>query len=372
MKCANRYSVCIAVLLAGIALAALVTPAGLVMAQQTGLKDMTYVSPTWGFAIRWYSSEWTIASESSDAGADILVLGNSLGNSVQFSGVPQPGGNAQSCLDGMIEQVLAVPGAVDAETVVDDDGEPFDRREPNQAYTLFQVRIPVGDALQDHAVYLECQTLVPGQAVFQRVYSGPVGVFDQWYEDIAETLEGVSLPASAWWPMPDSPGVWVGSAPLLGEWRVNGDLLPGGEDEPQLLVSQVDAVGDVHLVTFENVGANSVSVDPANLMLTVSSMSGAGSGLSQQPYATSWDDEQSLNADGSRVLAPGERATVQVSIAPIDESAVVCDGLPWIAFEYHQPEDGIAAMASTPVEHCLAETFQASASAGRPVLRLSR
>lgn len=372
MKRANRYSVCIAVLLAGIVLGALVTPAGLVMAQQTGLKDMTYLSPTWGFTVRWYSSEWTVGSETSNEGTDTLALQDTLGNVVGFSGVPQSGGDAQTCLDGMIEEVLAVPGAVDAETVVDELGQPFEWREPNQAYTLFQIRVPVGEVVEDHAVYLECQTLVPGEAVFQRYYFGPVGVFDQWYDDIAHTLEGVYLPASAWWPMPDSPSVWAGSAPLLGDWRANGDLVPGGEEEPQLLVGQVDAAGDVHVVTFENLGANPVSVDPANLVLTVSSMSGSGSGLIQQPYATVWDDGQSQNADGSRVLPPGERATVQVSFAPIDESAVVCNGLLWVALEYHPSNGEPAVLASTPVERCLEGTFQAQASAGRPILRLSR
>ena len=367
----DRSPLCIAVVLAGIVLAALVSPAGLIAAQQTGLKDMTYMSPTWSFTVRWYSSEWTVASESSEGRTDTLALQDTLGNFVEFSGVPQSGGDAQTCLDGMIEEALAVPGAVDAETVLDDFGEPFEWREPNQAYTLLQVRIPVGDVLQDHAVYLECQTLVPGEAIFQRFYSGPVGVFDQWYDDIAETLEGVYLPASAWWPMPDSPGVWAGSAPLLGDWRANGDLLPSAED-PQLLVGQVDAAGDVRVVTFENLGASPVSVAPASLVLTVSSLNGDGSGPTQQPYAMAWEDGQSANADGSRVLAPGERATVQVSIAPIDESAVVCDGLPWLTLEYRPPEGNLAELTSTLVESCLEETFQTSASAGRPVLRLSR
>lgn len=366
----NRSPLCFAVVLAGIVLGALVAPAGLVAAQQTGLKDMTYVSPTWGFAVRWYSSEWTVASESSDGGADILALQDSLGNSVKFSGIPQAGGDAQTCLDGMIEEALAVPGAVDAETVSDDFGEPFAWSEPNQAYTLFQVRIPVGDVLQDHGVYLECQTLVPGEAVFQRFYSGPVGVFDQWYDNIAETLEGVYLPASAWWLMPDSQGIWAGSAPLLDDWRTNGDLLPSAED-PQLLVGQVDAAGDVRVVTFENFGTSPVSVAPANFVLTVSALSGDGSVPIQQPYAMAWDDGQIANADGSHVLAPGERATVQVSIAPIDEAAVVCNGLPWITLEFHLPEE-VAVLASAPVARCLEDVFAAQASAGRPILRLSR
>jgi hypothetical protein len=372
MKGANRYSIGVAVTLAGIALGELISPASLVMAQPTGLKDMTYVSPTWGFEIRWYSSEWTVANESSDGEADILILEDGLGSSIEFSGIPQSGSDAQSCLDGMIEEALAVPGAVDAETVLNEYGEPFTWSEPNQAYTLFQIRIPVDDALQDHAVYLECQTLVPGEAVFQRAYSGPVGVFDQWYEEIAETVEGVSLPASAWWPRTDSPGMSAGLAPLLGDWRANGDVLPGGEEEPQLLVSQVDAAGDVYVVTFENLGANPVRIDPANVVLTVSSMTESGSGLIQRPYATAWDDGQSLSADGSRVLTPGERATVQVSIAPIDDSALVCNGLLWASLEYHQPEGRPAVLVSTPVERCLEGVFPAVASAGRPILRLSR
>jgi hypothetical protein len=290
---------------------------------------------------------------------------------IAFSGTPQSGGDAQTCLDGMIEEALAVPGAVYVATALNDFGEPFEWREPNQAYTLFQVRIPVGDVLQDHAVYLECQTLVPGEAVFKRSYSGPVAVFDQWYDDIAETVEGVYLPASAWWPLPDSPGVWAGSAPLIGDWRANGALLPSQED-PQLLVGQVDAAGDVRVVTFENVGASPATAEPGNLVLTVSSISADVSGPVQRPNAIAWDDGQNANADGSRVLTPGERATVQVSIAPIDESLVVCDSLPRLTLEYRQSEGEPVVLSSMLVESCLDETFQTSATPGRPILQLSR
>jgi hypothetical protein len=377
----TRCSIWITALVAALVLGFMVPSPQAVQAQESALKDMVYVSPTWGYSVRWYSSEWTIADESSDEKTDVLALQDTLGNFISFSGSPQFEGDASACLDDMVDQVLAIPGAADPETVEGDFGMPFDWREPEQAYILMQVRLPVAGVLQDHAVYLECQTLVPGEAVFQRYYSGPVAVLDQWYDDIVETLEGVFLPASAWLPNPDQEQqIWAGIAPLSGAWRTNAVILPNDQGDPQLLVGLANAAGDIRVVRFENISDEVVTVKPENLVLEVSSMREDGARPSQQPYSVTWDDGGKANEDGFRDLKPGEHATVQVAIAPVDESTIACDTAPLLVFQYVQPEsDQVALIASSAMTTCFqaessaeSSTVGAPAAAGRPKLRLSR
>jgi hypothetical protein len=197
MTCRSRRTIRIAILMIALAAGLMFPSAPWILAQESALKDAVSVSPTWRYAVRWYSGEWTVVDEASDGKTDRLALQDTLGNTVSFSGSGQFYGDAATCLDDMVKQVLASPGAANPETVEGDIGMLYDLHEPEHAYTLMQVQLPVDGVLRDHVVYLECQTLVPGEAVFRRYYSGPVEVFDQWYDDIVETLEGVFLPASA-------------------------------------------------------------------------------------------------------------------------------------------------------------------------------
>jgi hypothetical protein len=214
--------------------------------------------------------------------------------------------------------------------------------------------------------------LVPGFVV-----SSPVAVLDQWYDDIVETLEGVFLPASAWLSNPDQEQqIRAGIAPLNGAWRTNAVILPNDEGDPQLLVGLADAASDIRVVRFENVSDEAVTVDPENLVLGVSSMREEAAGSSQQPYSVTWDDDSNANADGSRSLKPGEHATVQVAIAPVDESTIACDPAPLLVFQYVQPESDqgalIASRATTTCSRAESFTVGAPPTAGRPKLRLSR
>lgn len=344
------------------------------VAQQTGLKDMIYVSPTWGYTVRWYSTEWTVLDESSEAKKDLLTLEDTLGNVLSFAGTPDYAGDADACLDDLVAQVLATPGTADPETVESGGFLPFEWRDPRQSYTLMQIRWPVNGVLEDHAVYIECQTLVPGEAVLERLYAGPVAVFDQWYDDIVETIEGVYLPSSAWMaPGAEETGgqsISAGAAPLGETPRAVAALVPDSAGDPQLLVGVADAAGDIRVVTFENVSDAPVTVQPANLTLSLSGENSVG--LAQQPYAVTWDDPSRADADGSRSLQPGERAEAQVAIAPIDLSTVACDPPPFVRLDYRQDDGSPVTLTASDVESCFDPETSAPAGGGRPKLRLSR
>jgi hypothetical protein len=364
----------VSILVISLVLVGLLPTAGRSVAQQPTLKDQIYASPNWGYSIRWHADEWTVSQETSEGRADLLELTDSLGNVIVFTGREEFNGDAAACLDDMISELLAIPGATDPITVSYDGGDPVERRHSQQSYTLMQVRLPAAGVPTDFAVYAECQMLEPGVAIFARFYIGPVAVFDQWYDDVVATLESVFLPIDAWQPISadDYNLVWAGEAPLLGLDRLDAALFPYEAFNPRLLVGLVDAAGDARVIAFENFGSEPITVEPVNIALTLTSLTGEGGDQIERPYAIFWEDGITTNADGSRVLAPGERATVRVEIAPVDESAVGCDELPYLTYEYRLSADEYAEFAAKDITACFTDADGTPFSLPRPVLQLNR
>jgi hypothetical protein len=314
----------------------LVAPAS---AQQDTIKDTLYASPTWGYTIRWHSDQWELVHDLSGNDLNVLGLSDDAGNFVVFTGLRNYAGDAAACLDDMRAGAFADPDNRDQPAV-----EPeilFEWSDEHQAYVLLRSTSSGGNEPSADVLYLECQTLVPGEAVFQRFYSAPADVFDRSFDDVVDLLESVHLPASGWLPEDeDDPAyVWAGYAPLLDEGRLNATLFPLDGEDPRLLIGLVDEAGDTRVVTFENVSDRPVLVEPANLALIYTSLFDEVADQIHRPYAMAWEDGVKSNADGSRTIAPGERATVHVQIAPIEELTMDCDAFPFLALEYRQSDD---------------------------------
>ena len=349
-------------LLALAALAAL--PLSPASAQQDTIKDTLYTSPTWGFTIRWHSDRWDVVHDLSGDDLNVLGLSDDGGNIVVFTGLRNYAGDAAACLDDMRAGAFSDP-AEDA-AIATPTIEPevlFEWSDEHQAYVLLQTTSAGADGPTDDVLYLECQTLVPGEAVFQRFYSAPAAVFDQSYDDVVDLLESVHLPASAWLPEDenDPAYVWAGYAPLRDEERRDATLFPlDGEAAPRLLIGLVDESGDTRVVTFENVSDRAVLVEPANLTLIYTSLFDEAEDQIHRPYALAWEDGVTANADGSRTLAPGERATVHVQIAPIEELTMDCDAFPFLALEYRESAESFADITGD-FGPCLDESESATA-----------
>lgn len=355
-------------------LAGLAAPAPRTHGQQSAFPDKRWVSPTWGYVIRWHSNEWTVAVDESVGGADTLTLTDSLGNTVSFTGQAGEAGDAVACLDQMVQAAQDTPGAVDFAIAQDEAGNPYEWSSPEQAWVLFLIRVPSDEgALQDFVGYAECQTLAPGKAVFQRSYSGPPEVFEQWYDDIVKTLEGVYLPSSAW--LPDVEGdpyfsVSAGAAPLLGQERLNAAYLLDAAVRPLLLIGMELEAGDTRAVTFENVSADDVTVSPHDVSLTRYSITEEED--QEWPLsAARWEDGAATAGDGDRTLAPGARATVLLDFVPEDLATVSCEDLQFLALEY-RPPDGTSvefAYSDLPARSMGCPPLFELLAAGRPVLQ---
>ena len=318
------------------------SPAATVLAQQDTIKDTLYTNPTWGYTIRWHSDRWDVVHDITGDDFNVLGLSDDDGNFVVFTGLRNYAGDAAACLDDMRAGAFADPDNPDQPTV-----EPeilFEWSDEHQAYIHLRSTASGAEQPSDDVLYLECQTLIPGEAVFQRFYSAPADVFDRSFDDVVDLLESVHLPASAWLPEDenDPAYVWAGYAPLLDEGRRNATLFPIDGEAPRLLIGLVDEAGDTRVVTFENISDRPVLVEPANLALIYTSLFDEAADQVHRPYAMAWEDGVKANADGSRTIAPGERATVHVQIAPIEELTMECDAFPFLALEYRASNDVFA------------------------------
>ena len=347
----------------------------IVQAQENGLPDARYASPTWGYVIRWDSSGWDVAREDSVSGTDTLLLEDGLGNAVTFIGETAFGGDAGACLEALLQGAQSTPGATDFAIAQDALGDPYEWSSPEQSYVVFQITVPdtLGEPA-DYAVYAECQTLVPGEAVFQRIVSGPPDRFEASFEDIAATVEGVFLPASAWISyFPDDPTfVSAGIAPLRdGEERIDAAFALDSADQPHLLVGLETEAGETRVVTFENVSGDPVTVAPGDVTLTLYALTGEAPDQNWPQSAFRWEDA-ATGVEGERTLAPGERATLLLDFAAGDLSAFTCDVLPTLLLEYQPIGGELVEFADRALpeslQGCLDMGLSPSA-AGRPILR---
>ena len=62
------------------------TTNGFASRAEQSLRDSVYVSPTWGFSVRWYDDEWTVNQQTTSDGVDTLWLTDTMGNAVGFEG----------------------------------------------------------------------------------------------------------------------------------------------------------------------------------------------------------------------------------------------------------------------------------------------
>ena len=90
---------------------------------ELSLRDTLYVSPAWGYAVRWYGDEWSVAEETSSGESDRLRLTDALGSVVTFEGRRDYQGDARTCLDDQLEQIAA-EGGQDIMVLTDDLDRP--------------------------------------------------------------------------------------------------------------------------------------------------------------------------------------------------------------------------------------------------------
>jgi hypothetical protein len=243
---------------------------------EQSLRDSVYISPTWGFSVRWYDDEWTVDQETTTDGVDTLWLTDTMGNAAGFEGRTGYSGDARACLDDRVSAVQETMDASDAVIATDEFDRPFKIFHPWRSWTVLLIPVQADDQelAVDHLVYLDCRTLVPDEAVFVRYLVAPTETFSDelpqldvlnaalprgaWYGSVYEELTAPGQSdAESWSPMPvDSIEPWVlpGIPKLLG-----------AHDGSELgMMTQVDGdpENNTFVVMIENNGTVPLEIDP--------------------------------------------------------------------------------------------------------------
>lgn len=332
------------------------------------LHDMNYVSPDWGYVVRWYGDEWRVDDQSSDDGFDSLWLSNDDGVIAGFQGGQEYAGDAAACLDDLIAGIEQYPGAVDPVVVVDEEGAQQIVRDPWLSWVVLLVGLPTGEETVDQVVYLDCQTLVPGEAVLSRMLAGVAASFDQ--HDRRFDVLNVALPRSALVVDPRSgllgPGMADGQMPrpfpaefvCAGFPRI-GQLLVDASSAELGMMTVLDGEALTRVIAIENTSDAPLTIDPAAFVVGFQSFDGSAPPPDLAPATANW----LMGGSSLITLQPGQQELLQVSYSR--------DDLPEAAIGALVYRDPRLAEGSVELDGCLMGGCGCGGGARIP-LRLSR
>lgn len=143
-----------------------------------GLTDSVYTSPTWGYSVRWHAAEWATSDQQSSAGTDRFWLAKPSGESVSYEGTDRFGEDTAACRRQALEDLGLTPGVSDVEVVPNDSGTLIWYEDPTRAYGLYVYRLQQGASDGDWLRFIDCQSLVPGEALLLLVHDGPADAYD--------------------------------------------------------------------------------------------------------------------------------------------------------------------------------------------------
>jgi hypothetical protein len=151
-----------------VALLVLLTAApGFVFAAQ--IEGETFTSPTYGFSVSWAGTEWqpepagTLVAVGPER-LDRIHLVNGT-SSLYFEGATRYEGNLSSCVAQEANLLGQETGVTEIRPYRDDDGMALVADGPDASAAAFTLTLGVGDQEIELIDYVECRTLIPGEAV---------------------------------------------------------------------------------------------------------------------------------------------------------------------------------------------------------------
>jgi hypothetical protein len=350
---------------------------GVASRAERSLRDGVYISPTWGFSVRWYDDEWSVDQETTAYSVDTLWLTDTMGNAAGFEGRSGYGGDARACLDDRISAVQESMDAGDAVVATDEFDRPFKIFHPWRSWIVLLVPVQADgqESAVDHLVYLDCRTLVPGEAVFVRSLIAPAETFSADMPQL--DVLNAALPRGAWEgglyeeltaPGQADEGSW---SPMpvdsIDPWQLPGrpELL-GTQDGSELgMMTEVDGdpENNTVVVMIENNGTAPLEIDP--LQFTESNWDYFDGLIEPRPDPdlapdrALWDDGAGT---GPRTLPPGTWASITLEFPkPLEPRSRSSFLLYWDT----RLADGVIAL------ECL-DNCGYGGGASRPRLRLGR
>jgi hypothetical protein len=133
------------------------------------IEGESWTSPTYGFSVSWAGTEWQPDPEGTLAAVgperlDRLHLLNGV-SSLYFEGATRYQGNLPACVAQEANLLAQETGVSEIRPYRDDEGVQLVADGPNSSAAAFTLTLSIGDQEVELVDYVECRTLIPGEAV---------------------------------------------------------------------------------------------------------------------------------------------------------------------------------------------------------------
>jgi hypothetical protein len=158
----------------------------------SGVAATTWEGPNWGVRVTWDPADWTVENEFIQTGYDGLQIGTPR-STAYIEAFARFDGDADACLAEAEAEIAERPGVVD---VLPISGRPLPvPAEEADAARMYGVTATLADGTIYRGVeYVECRTLVPGEAVVEITWQVVTGAFDEDLPLVQELFAAIELP----------------------------------------------------------------------------------------------------------------------------------------------------------------------------------
>lgn len=176
----------------------------------------TWTSPTYGFTVSWAGTNWQAdpAGTLTAAGPerlDRVHLVNGA-SSLYFEGATRYEGNLAACVAEEANILSRESGVSDVRPYRDADGVELVADGPDASAAAFTLTLDVGGQQLELVDYVECRTLLPGEAVLIITLVTDPGSFEAELASAQQVADTITLPAEIELGPLESYGDWVAAA----------------------------------------------------------------------------------------------------------------------------------------------------------------
>ncbi|HEU0115652.1 MAG TPA: hypothetical protein VFQ80_13290 [Thermomicrobiales bacterium] len=183
------------------------TPTG-----QTGVHGNAYISPTFGFTLAWDPKVWAVKDERLLQGYDGLELGTDRSN-LFVEGISDYAGDPAACLADARQQISGRSG-ISAISDFQGPGRPIQDTDGAKSLLVgYVAKLPDGSSASI-VEFVQCRTLVPGQAVLELTWQTSDADYAQQLPLVAALLKTLHVPGAAATPVAATPEGSPAATPL--------------------------------------------------------------------------------------------------------------------------------------------------------------
>lgn len=148
----------------------------------------TYTSGTYGYEIAWNRDQWDASLPDTGGDGELLLLESAVGSLYIWAG-DQYAGDPAACLQGEADYYATEDSAVsDWSPVTNDSGDPIGGDRSGISYGVYSLTYTEQDVGEAEGIelvdYLECRTLVPGQAVMFVLATSTPENYNEFVRDV--------------------------------------------------------------------------------------------------------------------------------------------------------------------------------------------